>query len=263
MRHSTRISYRTSSCNARLIHGIHLTIFSVYLPSSNYASDFFQEYTNKLADLYAQYSPYSHVLYLGDMNVQINGPRCQVKSCFRVNAMLRFLEQTNMLSINVQDLCEGPTYTFAPYSANTNRTMIDHIIVNKNVTDLFTKCVIFEDHELNTSDHVPIVTHVKLEPICFKKPNFIRIKYKWNSLSPAQITETYGSEINKLFQDIQIPRNITESKIDTYYQTIISILQRASSKTLPRNRFKKFLKPKWTTEVAPFHAAMRAARVMF
>ena len=51
--------------------------------------------------------------------------------------------------------------------------------------------------------------------------------------------------------------------VDTYHQTIISNLQRASSKILPRNRFKKFLKPKWTAEVAPFHAAMRAARVMW
>ena len=111
---------RIVGISVKRIFDTYLTIFSVYLPSSNYPSDLYRDYTNKLADLHAQHSSFSHVFYLGDMNSQINGPRCITKSSFRVRTMERFLQQTQMCSINVQPICEGPKYTFSPYTSNEN-----------------------------------------------------------------------------------------------------------------------------------------------
>ena len=38
-------------------------------------------------------------------------------------------------------------------------------------------------------------------------------------------------------------------------------MQCASAKTLPKSSIKKHIKPRWSTHIAPYHAAMRAARV--
>ena len=199
------------------------------------------------------------------MNSQINGPRCITKSSFRVRAVERFLQQTQMCSIglNVQPICEGPKYIFFPYTSNENITLIDHIIAENSLTDLYTRCSILKENELNTSDHLPVIAHVNLQPISYKKPDFVRIKYNWDKLSQKEISDTYGAEIDTVLQELQLPDSNKSSDVDTFYITIISKLQSASMKTLPKQRYKKHLKPKWSTEVAPFHASMRAARLVW
>ena len=54
---------------------------------------------------------------------------------------------TQMLSINVQELCSGPRFYFQPYDSAEKRTMIDHVIAPLCLSDLFTSCEIADDHE--------------------------------------------------------------------------------------------------------------------
>ena len=129
-----------------LKNGTHLVIFCVYLPSSNYNNDFYFEYLNTLCDIYDQHSSYAQVVFLGDFNTQIRGPKRTINVTSRVRAAHRFLEQTDMFSLNMCSFCEGPPYSFAPYETNENRTMIDHIIVQSGMTDLFTNCSIIDEH---------------------------------------------------------------------------------------------------------------------
>ena len=106
------------------------------------------------------------------------------------------------------------------------------------------RCSILEENEFNTSDHLLVIAHVNLQPISYKKPDFVRIKYNWDKLSPNEISNTYGAEIDTVLQELQIPDSNKFSDVDTFYNTIISKLQSASMKTLPKKRYKKHLKSK-------------------
>ena len=68
----------------------HLVIFSVCLPSANLPNDMFCEYIQKMSDLYSQYFTYASVVFLGDMNTQINGQRCVTTKQSRVQNMYDF-----------------------------------------------------------------------------------------------------------------------------------------------------------------------------
>ena len=136
--------------------------------------------------------------------------------------------------------------------------MIDHVIAPLCLSDLLTSCEIADDHQLNTSDHRPIISHLSVTVLCHKRYNFTRMRYKWNKLSPQTISESYGVELIKLFSNARVPsttKNIND--IDEYYKSLVTCMQCASAKTLPKSSFKKHIKPQWSTHIAPYHAAMR------
>ena len=151
---------RIIGIDVKIQSDVHSVIFSVYFPCRGMPTDMYNEYIQKLSDIHAQFSTYARVLFLGDMNVQIKGPRFDLVNDTRVRTISSFLHDTQMLSINVQELCSGPRFTFQPYDSAEKRTMIDHVIAPLCLSDLFTSCEIADDHELNTSDHRPIISHI-------------------------------------------------------------------------------------------------------
>ena len=151
---------RIIGIDVKIQSDVHSVIFSVYFPCRGMPTDMYNEYIQKLSDIHAQFSTYARVLFLGDMNVQIKGPRFDLVNDTRVRTISSFLHDTQMLSINVQELCSGQRFTFQPYDSAEKRTMIDHGIAPLCLSDLFTSCEIADDHELNTSDHRPIISHI-------------------------------------------------------------------------------------------------------
>ena len=206
-----------------LNNNAHLVIFSVYLPSTNYSNDYYSEYITKMSDLFAQYSVYASVIFLGDMNTQIKGPRCDANKTFRTKEMGIFLQQTEMCSLNVLNSCHGPKYTFSPYTSTDNRTLIDHILVPVSMVDLFSNCAVLSDHELNTSDHLPVTVDLSVKPIYVKRNNFTRTKYKWHKFTKKEIAHSYGHELNCLLNTLTVPENNTSNcEIDAYYKNIVA-----------------------------------------
>ena len=185
------------------------------------------------------------MLFLGDMNVQIKGPRCDPVNDTRVRNVAGFLHDTQMLSINVQELCSGPRFTFQPYDLVEKRTMVDHVIAPLCLSVLFTSCEIAGDHELNTSDHRPIISHLSVTVLCHKRCKFTRIRYKWNKFSPQTISESYGVELCKLLCYARGPSTTKSiNDIDEYNRSLVTSMQCASAKTLPKSSLKKHIKPR-------------------
>ena len=98
--------------------------------------------------------------------------------------------------------------------------MIDHMLVPNSMLDLFTSCAIMCDHDLNSSDHLPIIAHLSVKPLCFKRYSFKRIKYNWSKLSVQDIHKTYGRDLDVLLSKIKRPNNI-----DDIYALTITIMQ--------------------------------------
>lgn len=95
-----------------------LYCFVVYMPASSRAFEVFSAHVELLETLYSIYSEKGKVLIIGDMNVQIRGPRGNVKENERSTYFLNFLQRCDLLSVNVQMQCTGPCYTFFPETGN-------------------------------------------------------------------------------------------------------------------------------------------------
>ena len=66
------------------------------------------------------------------------------------------------------------------------------MIVSANMMDLVSSCKISEDHDLNTSDHLPLIVHVLTGPMCISRRKISIVKFKWDKLSNADISNSYG-----------------------------------------------------------------------
>ena len=128
---------RIIGIDINLKNNVHIVCFGVYLPSSNYSNELFYEYIDKLSDLHAQHSVHAHVIFLGDFNARISGPKRTVNLNRRGVYLSNFIDQTNMRSLNMSAECHGPLYSFCPYKTIDNRTMIDHVIVPVGMSSLF------------------------------------------------------------------------------------------------------------------------------
>lgn len=64
----------------------------------------------------------------------------------------------SLINVTNTSLCKGPSYT---YSSGENRSFVDYVIVNHDAFRGTSSCSIYDDHPLNTSDHLPI--HIELD----------------------------------------------------------------------------------------------------
>ena len=160
----------------------------------------------------------------------------------RVRRMNCLQSESDMYSVNVQKSCEGPSYSFSPYSNDANRTMIDHIIIPTGMADLLKMCSILGEHELNSSDHLPIIVQIDTHPISFKRKNFVRVKYNWSKLTANEISQSYGDELYSSLQSLPLSHHeLGNNDTEMYHKTFVSKLQSASASTLPKCGFKNTL----------------------
>ena len=104
---------RVIAIDIRLSSQSHLILLCAYLPGSDYTTEMFRDYINIIVDLVNDYSTYGRVIILGDMNVQINGPRKIIsKIPSRGKIFASALSRLNMISLSVQTICSGPSYSF-------------------------------------------------------------------------------------------------------------------------------------------------------
>ena len=143
-----------------------LCILSVYLPASNHTFETFEESVNELFDLYWCYCSNYEVIIMGDLNCQINGDRCKPVPNDRTAFIECLLQKTDMLSLTVSATCDGPDYTFTPYSDNRRCTLIDHILVNQSLCISVVTAKVIGDTALNCSDHYPVIATVKTNLMC-------------------------------------------------------------------------------------------------
>jgi exonuclease III len=231
-----------------------ISIFAVYLPSTNQLLQTFSDYIDRLDELYHQHSMHSDVLFLGDCNVQINGPKVATNN-FHTNPrtliIQKLLESANLVSVVVQSSCSGPNYTYDPYLSGTHRSLIDHVILKKTMLDLVRSSTIIDRVDSNVSDHLPVLVAIEVG-LLKQRAEFPPKSYlNWRKCSEVFIRENYThlvqSNLDSLFEGKILSDIVNECDIETVYNKVVHIMQTSAVKSIPTSKYAPHLKPFWKT----------------
>ena len=120
-------------------------------------------------------------------------------------------------------------------------------------------CKIQDDDVLNVSRHRPVICSLNVpqsDLVYDDRPSHIA----WQKLDRS-VLQLYESELNNLLleQPLGLYENVY-SCIDSRYNAIVDCIKTVSDATLPRTKFRSYLKPYWNSSLKDLHAAMRDKR---
>lgn len=230
--------------------------FCVYLPSSSNPFEDFKEHVEILRELTHIYSQCGKVMLAGDFNAQINGPRHTSAINERNECLQEFVNEFDLLSLNMQNSCLGPIDTFQGYIYGPS-TPIDHILISTELLDKANNIKVLSDCGLNISDHLPITCSLVVNSIA---------KPMQNTTIPTKIAWTKAIENGCIFDyTFAVSQNLwsvdmDQTDIETYYEEIISAIDSAANDVLPVVTFKRHLKPYWNSQLTYLHNQMLQLR---
>jgi exonuclease III len=242
--------------------GRFLKIFNVYLPSSNYSNILYEEYIDKLYEVYCANSE-SECIFMGDFNCEIQGQRCKKATPVRSELLCHLLDNLNYVSLSVNEACGGPEYTYDPTGSHNVTSHIDHFLVSKILESVVTKSSIIEEAE-NPSDHLPIMVNVSVGVgnACSLAKRVERKRLKWDKFNQSQIKVLYTEPLTELLEKVKRPDSMICSRetIEKYYLDLVKCMNEIAKKGIPEKKYVSGLKPFWTENVKNAHGYMRAKR---
>ena len=151
-------------CGIQLpIEGLQLpTIIDVYMPSSEYSQETYNNYINAVNQAISTVPQSSPLLLVGDLNCHIGklgGPRTSSDPNHRG---VQWMELTEILSLYIPSLSTLATGAVHTFRSNRSTTIVEYVIGNFSLSTVLVSCRVEEDHPLNTSDYLPIVSKLNL-----------------------------------------------------------------------------------------------------
>ena len=142
-----------------------LTIIGAYMPSSEYPQETYNNYITAVNQAISTVPPSSPLLLVGDLNCHIGklgGPRSSCDPNHRGVQWMELIENHSLYIPSLSTLATGPVHTF---HVNRTATTVDYVIGNLSLSTVLVSCRVEEDHPLNTSDHLPIVSKLNLNSV--------------------------------------------------------------------------------------------------
>ena len=139
-----------------------LTIVGVYMPSSEYPQETYNEYFNGINQALSALPLSSPLLLVGDLNCHIGklgGLRSSSDPNQRGVQWMDLVHKHSLYIPSLSTMATGPVHTF--YSSRSSTT-VDYALGNLSLSTILVSCRVKEDHPLNTSDHLPIVSKLNL-----------------------------------------------------------------------------------------------------
>ena len=235
-------------------------IFSIYLPASSMPLDVFIDHVDTLHEIYSIYSQRGIVIFAGDFNVQVHGPRLAFTDNERTLYFARTLCELRTISLTVQDFCTGPVHTFQGFE-NGPCSTIDHIIVPSEMPFEVDKVIVLDDHGLNVSDHNPVICSlaIKLQTTFLCDMSNMQTRVAWDKAVDNNCISDYTFAVSQNLWGIQM----NASNIESFYSEIIKAIHDAARDTLPHITFKKHLKPYWNAVLTETHREMMFYRTIW
>lgn len=230
---------------------LYMYIFQVYLPSSNHSIHDFRQCLVKLFELYNTYSDNGTCIIMGDFNANLI--RCSLQP--RDRDLMQFITDCNLCAVNLLDSCHGSPYSFVSYN-DQYYSMIDYVLISREMLDLVTHCEIATDSCLNVSRHKPILFYLD-STIVRSVGNDKHVQsVNWRRVN-VQMLDQYCMLINR-DNDIQAIASgeLDEHDINSAYHTICNKVKDYSQKVFPQKSYKTFLKPYWSSELNDLHVQM-------
>ena len=229
-----------------------LFIISVYLPHCACKIADFATVLNYVEEIVNLVSMQGEVVIMGDFNAQFGseyGPRGVGKTSKNGKILGSTVERLSMQIVDLNTECTGPTYTY--YTEGIGESYIDHCISTVGISNLVTQSLVNEDCTINTSDHLSLsvkfhlqVTHQVAQPC--PQP-----RLSWDKLNASEIEHTYTVMLDTFLTPVSIElaqytNVIPNEKIENALYTIANHMKRAAERTIPKVKFKKYLKSYWS-----------------
>ncbi|MCG7876973.1 MAG: reverse transcriptase domain-containing protein, partial [Candidatus Thiodiazotropha endolucinida] len=236
-------------------------LLQVYAPCSRYPINVYRDFIDSLHVIISTYSQTGLVIVMGDFNAHLQGKRFIKNTDVRGRCLLNLMHTHNMVAINTLPTCTGADSSFISYG-DLYESLIDHFFLPVERIDTVLSCEIMDDNVLNVSRHLPIVCCVSvprdnLDINNFSFPSHI----KWDKLTDETL-HLYRMELEKrLFAKYNNSEEVsTTENFDRKYTHLVNSIITASDTTLPKTKFKPYLKPYWDRVLKDLHAAMREKR---
>jgi exonuclease III len=257
---------RICGLRIKLENGSWLNIFMVYLPSSNYAISTFDDYIEKLHDIYNTYhDDENECLIMGDFNSEITDNALKSDNS-RCQKLTSFANDCGFLSVNVQLKCEGPSYTFDPLEDHTVTTMIDHVLIDKNHITSVERCIIV-DSDYNPSDHLPIIATLSFSNCSETNKEYQKEYIQWQKYSDDEIQLRYTNHLAHQLAEVKKPavEACDTHTLENYYDNISSCMHRCAREHIgvKTNTNCTSRKPFWCRELQLLYRQMGASRKMW
>lgn len=242
---------------------VDIHIIGVLLPSTNQTVDEFKSTLEHIERLYDSYSQNGPVIILGDFNAHLShgyGGKNTVKSNERGKLIEQFLDERRLQSVSSQNNTAGPDYTYVALGGEQT-SLIDHVVISEDKLDLVGESGIIKDHYLNCSDHLPIFVNISLEELINIKPTTINnaMGVNWRKVSTDDAC-TYRQLVRESLTSTALD-GTTLKGIEEYITDVSYFLVHAADLSLPKKRYRPFLKPYWKNgNIKQLHAANRQKR---
>jgi hypothetical protein len=214
-------------------------IFSVYIPAASLPIQQFKEHVDTLHELYSVYSEVEIVILMGDFNAKIEGSRYQFKPNDRSIYLLTMLNELNAFSVSSENMCVGPLYTFQGYE-NGPVSMIDHIVISKELTSNVCSALVLTEGGMKVSDHHPVLCKVSLNTVMSRRviyPDLTK-RIAWDKARQNGCIDDYTFSVSESVWTWKMDYD----NVEQYYNDIINALKKAATETLPTVSFKKTFK---------------------
>jgi hypothetical protein len=239
-------------------------IIGAYLSSANKPILPYKKSVDELEDVINQLSDRSPFIVLGDLNCHIGtfgGPRSFNKINERGKHFITLMDKFSLLSINSQTNCTGPIETF--YSNNgTIKTTVDHIFISEDHINLVQSCHIGDDDSGNLSFHRPIFCVLNVCAGNITGENKPKTVIAWKKMSVPAIRENYQRTISAAFEQLNADESLLTdiTSIEERLTDVTNLLQTCAERSIPKAKFKKYLKPYWKQGLKPMHDRCRYYR---
>ena len=223
-------SDRFCAVRISLPDGSTMSIISVYLPSTDYPLEQFEECLNELVSVSSALQADGPVILLGDFNAHLCHPRNH-----QGDLLHDAITHSDLIVPSTSCISTGPRYTF--FSGN-NRTVVDYILMDNSLCSSVDQCFTHEPHDLNFSDHLPVSISFSAK-VTKETPISPLSKINWMKATEGSMLQDYIQEVSAHIQPLLATEFQTIAELDNEVTLVAEILKRAAARFLPKTRQKK------------------------
>ncbi|XP_060064698.1 uncharacterized protein LOC132545047 [Ylistrum balloti] len=236
-------------------------VVQVYFPTMRYGMDLFRSYVDKLDELYTRLSADGLVIFIGDFNAPLSGPRVSTGPNPQGIALQHFLDLNQLTAVNTLFTCLGPVNSYV-HGDDTACSLVDYVMVDSGKIDLVTECKTSDDSFLDVSNHRAIFFVIRTPEGVLHNSNSAntleRTSFKWITAGNNRNTDVYRNTVERLLRvSGLVERDIsTCNEIETFTSDLVGVIKEASLTSLPVKKFRTFLKPYWKGQLKDLHKKM-------
>ena len=148
------------------------------------------------------------------------------------------MTKTLLYSVSDSNIVSGPLYT---YSSGTHFTTVDYLLASQTLASQIEQCYIPDEHELNSSDHLPIVATLTVTHSLIRNevPSTDKTRINRRKAIRTYSTLVYASQVNFVLRSLINEEYNDVTEVEEDIQVLTITLLKAAEDTLPHLKSKQ------------------------